>query len=69
MTIKHKLIQEIEQSSDEEMKELFNFLQTIKKRKKIKQSQLRPYGLCEGEFITPENFDNPLPDEILKQFE
>ncbi len=30
---------------------------------------LRPMGLCEGEFIVPENFDEPLPEEIVHEFE
>jgi len=30
--------------------------------------KLRPYGLAEGEFELPEDFDDPLPDEILKLF-
>lgn len=31
--------------------------------------QLRPFALCEGEFVVPEDFDAPLPEEILSQFE
>lgn len=31
--------------------------------------QLRPYGLCAGEFEVPEDFDAPLPDDILYAFE
>jgi len=31
--------------------------------------QLRPFGLCHGEFIVPADFDAPLPEEILIQFE
>ncbi|MBD2361225.1 type II toxin-antitoxin system Phd/YefM family antitoxin [Anabaena minutissima FACHB-250] len=30
---------------------------------------IRPYGLCAGEFIIPDDFDFPLPDEILNSFE
>jgi antitoxin (DNA-binding transcriptional repressor) of toxin-antitoxin stability system len=29
----------------------------------------RPYGLCAGEFTVPDDFDDPLPEEILKEFE
>lgn len=32
-------------------------------------SKVRPYGLCEGEFVVPEDFDAPLPDNIIKEFE
>jgi antitoxin (DNA-binding transcriptional repressor) of toxin-antitoxin stability system len=31
--------------------------------------QLRPFGLCAGEFTVPDNFDEPLPEEILNAFE
>ncbi|MEH2403143.1 type II toxin-antitoxin system Phd/YefM family antitoxin [Nostoc sp.] len=31
--------------------------------------QIRPYGLCTGEFIVPDNFDSPLPEETLNSFE
>jgi len=30
---------------------------------------LRPFGLCKGEFIVPDDFDAPLPEDILKAFE
>jgi hypothetical protein len=29
----------------------------------------RPIGLCEGEFTVPDDFDDPLPPEVLKWFE
>lgn len=31
--------------------------------------KMRPSGLCEGEFVVPDNFDDPLPEEILQEFE
>ena len=31
--------------------------------------ELRPYGLCEGEFTVPDDFDAPLPEDILDDFE
>jgi antitoxin (DNA-binding transcriptional repressor) of toxin-antitoxin stability system len=31
--------------------------------------QLRPFGLCSGEFSVPDDFDEPLPEEILSAFE
>ncbi len=30
---------------------------------------LRPVGLCAGEFDVPEDFDAPLPDDIVQEFE
>lgn len=29
----------------------------------------RPYGLAAGQFVVPDDFDAPLPDEILDSFE
>ena len=31
--------------------------------------RLRPFGLCTGEFIVPDDFDAPLPDNIVQEFE
>ena len=31
--------------------------------------QLRPFGLCAGEFIVPDDFDAPLPEDLLSAFE
>jgi antitoxin (DNA-binding transcriptional repressor) of toxin-antitoxin stability system len=31
--------------------------------------QLRPFGLCAGEFTVLDDFDAPLPEEILSAFE
>ena len=32
-------------------------------------SESRPYALCAGQFVVPDDFDSPLPDEILSAFE
>lgn len=29
----------------------------------------RPFGLCAGEFTVPDDFDAPLPEDVLKAFE
>jgi antitoxin (DNA-binding transcriptional repressor) of toxin-antitoxin stability system len=29
----------------------------------------RPFGLCAGAFTVPDDFDAPLPEEILRDFE
>lgn len=31
--------------------------------------QLRPFGLCTGEFTVPDDFDAPLPEDIVSAFE
>ena len=30
---------------------------------------LRPFGLCAGEFTVPADFDAPLPENIVQEFE
>ena len=42
---------------------------TYTKRPNVSVNQLRPFGLCTGEFIVPDDFDAPLPEEILSAFE
>lgn len=32
-------------------------------------TQPRPSGLCAGEFRTPDDFNDPLPEDVLKQFD
>ncbi len=32
-------------------------------------AQPRPFGLCAGRFTVPADFDQPLPEKILKEFE
>ena len=34
-----------------------------------KTNDLRPFGLSKGEFVAPEDFDAPLPEEVLADFE
>ena len=31
--------------------------------------QLRPFGLCSGDFTVPDDFDAPLPEDLLSAFE
>jgi len=44
--------------------------QPLAEIKPVAQSvtQLRPFGLCAGEFTTPDDFDEPLPEEVVAQF-
>lgn len=32
------------------------------------EPKLRPFGLCAGEFTVPDDFDDPLPEDILDLF-
>jgi hypothetical protein len=74
MTAREKLIQEIAQSPDFLVEELLDFLLFAKARRTQQaqsetQKQLRPFALCAGEFTVPPDFNDPLPDDILRNFE
>ena len=49
---------------------IVRFNQPIAELRPIASSkQLRPFGLCAGEFTVPEDFDAPLPEDLLSAFE
>jgi antitoxin (DNA-binding transcriptional repressor) of toxin-antitoxin stability system len=33
------------------------------------QNGPRPFGLCAGQFTVPDDFDSPLPDDLLREFD
>jgi hypothetical protein len=41
----------------------------IKYVPELDPNAVRPFGLAKGDFVTPENFDEPLPSDILDAFE
>ncbi|BAY16163.1 prevent-host-death protein [Anabaenopsis circularis NIES-21] len=54
--------------------ESFIIIQADKEIAELKPIQsttkmLRPFGLCAGEFTVPDDFDSPLPEDILNAFE
>ncbi|ACB00293.1 MULTISPECIES: DUF2281 domain-containing protein [Cyanophyceae] len=67
MTEREQLIQEIEKMPDYLVHKILEILLEEKQKKSnIDQSKkLRPFGLCEGEFIVPDDFDEPLLKNIL----
>ncbi len=42
---------------------------TILDDSEISEKEMRPYGLCANEFVVPDDFDAPLPEEVLTDFE
>jgi antitoxin (DNA-binding transcriptional repressor) of toxin-antitoxin stability system len=49
---------------------IIRFDKPIAELKPITSSkQLRPFGLCAGEFTVPDDFDDPLPENLLNAFE
>jgi len=44
--------------------------QPIAELRPIASSQpLRPFGLCAGDFTVPDDFDAPLPEDLINAFE
>ena len=33
------------------------------------ESSQRPFGLCAGDFTVPDDFDDPLPEHVIEEFE
>lgn len=51
----------------DKQQQVLQFVESLKEQKlEIKQ---RPFGLCKDEFTIPDDFNKPLPDEILDLFE
>ncbi|MCC3409370.1 MAG: DUF2281 domain-containing protein [Microcoleus sp. PH2017_10_PVI_O_A] len=74
MSAREILMQEIVQAPDFMIEELLDFLLFAKARRNQqalsqKHKELRPFGLCAGEFTVPPDFNEPLPEEILRDFE
>lgn len=68
MDIETELLDTIRALPPERQTEIVDFVEFIKQRSGQKLQE-RPVGLCEGEFIVPEDFDTPLPGSILCDFE
>ncbi len=41
---------------------------TIAELRPAERKELRPFGLCKGEFTVPDSFFDPLLDDLLKAF-
>ncbi len=48
---------------------IIHLLAESMKRKDVGIKSPRPFGLAEGEFTVPDDFDAPLPEDILLLFE
>jgi hypothetical protein len=71
MTAKDQLIQELPQLTEDLAAQVLAFLRSARARspQSVTASAPRPYCLCAGEFTVPDDFDAPLPDDILQAFE
>jgi hypothetical protein len=53
----------------ERLPEKGNGLLTILQPAGSLSMELRPFGLAKGQFVVPADFNGPLPDEVLRDFE
>ena len=66
MTKREQLIQAIEEAPEDLVQIMLDFLHRVQINP---DSKLRPFGLCKGEFTVPDDFDAPLPEDVLNAFE
>lgn len=57
------LIEKWHKLTVEEQQKVLKFIDSmLEKKLTLAEKELRPWGLCEGEFEVPDDFDKPLPD-------
>ena len=63
MNTEQQLIEKWRNLTLDKQQQVLQFVESLDQQKQeIKQ---RPFGLCKGEFVVPNDFNEPLPDEIL----
>jgi hypothetical protein len=68
MNIETQLLLTVRALSPDRQVEVLDFAEFIRLRS-VSPSDLRPVGLCKGEFSVPDDFDAPLPESILRDFD
>lgn len=68
MMTEERIITILRELPPERQAEVLDFAEFLKKRTPGARLP-RPYGLCEGEFEVPADFDAPLPESELERFE
>ena len=68
MSIETQILETIRALPLKKQAEVLDFAEFLKNRE-TEATDLRPSGLCKGQFTVPDDFDDPLPEEILRDFE
>nr|VFJ65579.1 MAG: Protein of unknown function (DUF2281) [Candidatus Kentron sp. DK] len=68
MSIETQVLEGIRSLPPEKQSEVIGFIESIRQRN-VASAPLRPIGLCQGEFTVPDDFDAPLPEDLLRDFE
>lgn len=45
------------------------YVEILIRAQQLLPAKRRPFGLAAGEFVVPDDFDDPLPEEIMHDFE
>lgn len=68
MNIEAQILSAVRVLPPERQAEVLDFAGFLQQR--VRQCQEpRPIGLCQGEFQVPDDFDAPLPEDIMRDFE
>lgn len=68
MSIESQLLDTLRALTPERQAEVLDFAEFVRLRSS-QRSTLRPVGLCQGEFSVPDDFNAPLPESVLHDFE
>ncbi|MEA3641187.1 MAG: DUF2281 domain-containing protein [Lamprobacter sp.] len=68
MNIEAQILSTVRVLPPERQAEVLDFASFLQQRVK-NSKELRPIGLCQGEFQVPDDFDAPLPEDIMRDFE
>ena len=68
MNIESELLDTIRSLPPERRAEVLDFVAFIKQRSEH-LPELRPVGLCQGDFAVSDDFDAPLPESVVRDFE
>ena len=68
MNIDAEVLDGIHSLPPEKKIEVLDFIEFIRQRTDTPLTP-RPIGLCQGQFIVPDDFDDPLPEDVLRDFE
>jgi hypothetical protein len=68
MSVEEQVIATLRTLPPERQAEVLDFAEFLKQRNPPSKEP-RPYGLCGGRIQVPDDFDAPLPEDVLSLFE
>ena len=68
LPLEERILARLRQFPPERQAEVLDFVEFLDQRRQA-TAELRPIGLGAGDFEVPDDFDAPLPDEMLRLFE